>query len=198
MIRELLTSPNVMAGPRSALHAALAQVLDARGDFEQAADHARQGNALCLANSRKRGQGYDPADHARFVDGLLAAFTPAYFERVRGFGLDSERPVFIVGLPRSGTTLVEQILASHSQVFGAGELRLGREAFDSLPGVLNFDETASACVSRLDRAAVRRVAQRHLEQLGQLNTERPSRRRQDARQLPVPGAPGYACFPGPG
>ena len=46
--------------------------------------------------------------------------TPDFFERVRAFGLDSDLPVFVVGLPRSGTTLVEQILASHSRVFGAG------------------------------------------------------------------------------
>jgi tetratricopeptide (TPR) repeat protein len=170
-MRQLLASPNVTAGQRSVLHFGLAQVLDARGDYEQAADHLRQGNAHGLASMQKRGQGYDPADHARFVDGLLAAFTPAFFERVRGFGLDSERPLFIVGLPRSGTTLVEQILASHTQVFGAGELRLAREAFESLPRVLQVEEPASACVSRLDRAAVRRVAQRNLDQLGQRNAQ---------------------------
>ena len=52
---------------------------------------------------------------------MIAVCMPDFFARVRGFGLESELPVFVVGLPRSGTTLVEQILASHSQVFGAGE-----------------------------------------------------------------------------
>jgi len=55
--------------------------------------------------------------------GLHAGF----FEQVRGFGLESELPVFVVGLPRSGTTLIEQILASHWQVFGAGEISFARD-----------------------------------------------------------------------
>ena len=58
---------------------------------------------------------------------------PTFFARVSGFGVETERPVFVVGMPRSGTTLVEQILASHPRVFGAGELRLVRETFEAVP-----------------------------------------------------------------
>jgi len=94
-------------------------VLDARGAYDEAAEHLRQANTLRLAEWRAQGKDYDPAAHARFVEGLMATCTPAFFERVRGFGLETERPIFIVGLPRSGTTLTEQVLASHSQVFGA-------------------------------------------------------------------------------
>ena len=49
--------------------------------------------------------------------------------------VEPERPVFVVGLPRSGTSMVEQILASHPRVFGAGELNLVRESFEAIPGV---------------------------------------------------------------
>ena len=91
-----------------------------------------QANALTLAVARRRGQGYDPSEHARFVSSMIATCTPAFFERVRDFGLECERPIFIFGLPRSGTTLTEQILASHSQDFGAGELRLARDDFEAL------------------------------------------------------------------
>ena len=58
---------------------------------------------------------------------MIAACTPDFFARSRGFGLESELPAFVVGLPRSGTTLVEQILASHPQVFGAGECQFVRD-----------------------------------------------------------------------
>ena len=82
----------------------------------------------------------------------MAAFTPEFFERVGGFGLETERPMFIVGLPRSGTTLTEQILASHSQVFGAGELALAGEAFESLPRRMDrAGARRSECLGRLDR-----------------------------------------------
>ncbi len=100
---------------------------------------------------------------------MLATCTPAFFERVRGLGLDSERPVFVFGLPRSGTTLVEQILASHPQVFGAGETRLARDHFEALPAAMGRDEPAMACLARLDSAAIQHVGQRYLDRLHALN-----------------------------
>lgn len=170
-MRNLLADPHLAPGQRSALHYGLAQVLDAQGACAQAAAHLRQANALRLSIWRQRGQGYDPQDHERFVERLIAAFTPDFFERVSGFGLETERPLFIVGLPRSGTTLLEQILASHSRIFGAGELRLARETFESLPRVLGVEALPVECVGRLDRTTVRRVAQGHLDRLGELNAQ---------------------------
>jgi tetratricopeptide (TPR) repeat protein len=169
-MRKLLADPDLHDARRGALHFGMAQVLDARGAYDEAAESLRQANALALAGARKRGQGYDPAEHARFVTGMMAVCTPAFFERVRGFGLDSERPIFVVGLPRSGTTLTEQILASHSHVFGAGELRFGRDDFDALAPQV---EHALEALARLDLATVRRVGVRHLERLCELNADRP-------------------------
>src|SRR5262249_43575097 len=65
---------------------------------------------------------FDACAHVQSVERIIAKFTTAYFEQVRGWGNASELPIFIVGMPRSGSTLVEQILASHSQVFGGGEI----------------------------------------------------------------------------
>ena len=132
VLEQRLAEPDLNDADRAKLLFGLAQVCDAKGEYEQAAALLRQANALTLALRRQKGQGYDLDDNARFVENLMAAFTPAFFERVRGFGLETERPVFIVGLPRSGTTLTEQILAAHSQVFGAGELYLAREDFLAL------------------------------------------------------------------
>ena len=80
-------------------------------------------------------------------------------------GLETRRPVFIFGLPRSGTTLVEQVLASHPRVHGAGELRLGRRSFEAIPAVLGRRERPVECVAGLDAGALRLLAERHLEQL---------------------------------
>ena len=132
ILEQCLAGPDLNDADRSGLLFGLAQVCDARGEFEQAAAQLRQANALTLDLNRQKGQGYDLDEHARFIENLMACFTPEFFERVRGFGLETERPVFIVGLPRSGTTLTEQILAAHSQVFGAGELNLGCDDFLSL------------------------------------------------------------------
>ncbi len=167
-MQQLAAEPLLSDGKRAALLFGLAHVHDARGAYEQAGECLRQAHALERAWRAQRGQGWDPAVHTRFVDQLLSAFAPEFFRRVDGWGLDSERPVFLVGLPRSGTTLLEQVLASHSQVFGAGELRLGREDFEALqPG---GDEPACfAALQRLDRDDVRRLAARHLDRLGRLN-----------------------------
>ena len=129
---------------------------------------------------QKQGKSYDPQVHTRLVDGLLATFTPQFFECVRGVGLDTERPIFIVGLPRSGTTLTEQILASHSQVYGAGELNYLRETFEALPQVYGTATplealgplTPTPLPNSGERGwgeGLRRLAEWHLARLGELD-----------------------------
>jgi tetratricopeptide (TPR) repeat protein len=170
-MRRLLTDPYLVEGQRGCLHYGLAQALDARDAFAEAAEHLQKANAIAVAEWAKRGQSYDPVAHRQHVDQLCAAFTPEFFERTRGLGSASERPIFIVGLPRSGTTLTEQILAGHSQVFGAGELRFGHDDFAALAegGAASPFEA----LGRLDGATVTRVAGRHLERLRELNAEAP-------------------------
>jgi len=94
------------------------------------------------------------------VEELIAAFTPEYFARVRGFGLEAEEPVCIVGMPRSGSSLVEQILAHHPEVAGAGELRdvprLVAEMADRAGGPAAYPE----CVARLDADTAGALAER--------------------------------------
>ncbi len=170
-LRRLLDNPNLASGDRASLLFALAQVCDARGDYNQAAQHLAQANQLEHTAWQQSGRAYNVEAHAHFVRRLLSTFTPAFFERVRGLGIDSERPVFIVGLPRSGTTLLEQVLASHSRVFGAGELRLAREDFETLGGGSDGRAEARAfdILQTIDAETVQRLAQSHLERLRIIN-----------------------------
>jgi tetratricopeptide (TPR) repeat protein len=171
-LRRLLADLTLTDAKKAPLHFGLAEVLDARQEYAEAAEQLRRANALALAEWRKRGQGYDPAEHTSFVDRLLASYTPAFFGRARGFGLDSERPVFIVGLPRSGTTLTEQVLAGHSMVFGAGELPLGRADFQALAAD-GGEAGAAEGLARLDAGTARGIAARHLERLRALDASAP-------------------------
>ncbi len=152
---------------RFLLHFGLAKVLDARGEYAEAASHLERGNALQLSWWRTRGEEYDPQEHELFVTRMIDVCTPDFFRRTGGFGLESELPVFVVGLPRSGTTLVEQILASHSQVFGAGEIQLAHDTMLALGGEtlgeLGVDSIES--LRRLDRETAQCLASRHLERL---------------------------------
>jgi hypothetical protein len=64
-------------------------------------------------------------------------------------------------MPRSGTTLVEQVLASHTRVHGAGELRLARQMFDSIPGVVGRDDGLLPCLTAIDAMGVHELGRRH-------------------------------------
>jgi tetratricopeptide (TPR) repeat protein len=162
--QQLLVDPGLTQEQRAALHFGLAEVFDARGAYAEAAEHANLANALRLTQWRTTGKADDPVAHSQFVDRILAEFTPEFFAGVRGFGVPNDRPVFIVGLPRSGTTLVEQILASHPRVFGAGELVLARDAYATIHG-----QEDSGGKLALDRDSVQRLAQQHLEALQRRN-----------------------------
>ena len=101
-----------------ALHFALGKAFADLGDHQQSFRHLLQGNSL------KRQQiDYDEAKTLNQLKAIQDAFNAEMIRSKQGLGDPSTLPVFIIGMPRSGTTLVEQILASHPKVFGAGELR---------------------------------------------------------------------------
>ncbi len=147
---------------RAPLLFALAQVLDGHGDYAGAAACLAEANVLALQRRRQQGHVYDPAAHTLFVDRLIAGFSAGLFNRLAGAGDDTRQPVFVFGLPRSGTTLVEQVLASHSQVHGAGELPLARDVFQSVPALLGREDDMLACLEALEPKHVRGLSQRHL------------------------------------
>jgi tetratricopeptide (TPR) repeat protein len=164
-IRSLLTRNDLPADDLGRLHFALARVHDKAGDYDKAFVHYRQGNDFRKEYVRRRGAAFDPEAQRRAVDRLIAAFTPAYFERVRSFGADGELPIFVVGMMRSGTSLAEQILASHPDVYGAGELRDIDLLVNALPQHLGAAEGYPDCLARLDAAAARGLAEGHLKRL---------------------------------
>jgi tetratricopeptide (TPR) repeat protein len=167
-LEERLKDDKLAESPRGRLLFALAHALDGKGEFARAAECLREGNALTLETNRTRKE-YAPADHERFVDGVIRAFDRDFFARLAGGGLETRRPVFVFGLPRSGTTLIEQVLSSHSQVYGAGELRLARRSFEAIPGVLGRSGAPRDNVVFLDPPAVVRLAETHLERLAEID-----------------------------
>jgi Flp pilus assembly protein TadD len=170
-IEDLLADPALPLMPAIQLRLSLAQALDARGEFDRAAALSMEANAIQLADFRNRGWHYDPARHRLFIDKLMESFSPEFFEQVRGFGIDTERPVFIVGLPRSGTTLTEQILASHPRMHGAGELKLARRMFETLPGAELYGGMPFDFLPSLDHACVQSLGGRYLNELSAINQE---------------------------
>jgi len=168
-IPRLLAEGRLSEGKQIDLHFALAHVLDARREYDAAADHVRQANALCKQLQARQGKTWDLDQHLRLIDHLIESFTVAAFDHVRGWGLESELPVFNVGLPRSGKTLVEQILAGHSQVYGTGELHFTWDSFQALATPREAAGVPFVDVSRWEYDTVALVARRHLDRLQALD-----------------------------
>jgi tetratricopeptide (TPR) repeat protein len=98
-------------------------------------DHEQSFRNLLLGNALKRQRiSYDGADIRELCNHIRSLFAPELMRSKRGLGDPSPKPVFIIGMPRSGTTLVEQILASHHSVFGAGELDYVPNTVEMLSG----------------------------------------------------------------
>jgi len=153
------TLPQEQAIP---LHFALGKVWDAQGDYVQAFPHLDAGNRLkrFLIN-------YDEPRQARFFADFARVFDADFVGAHALDGADP-RPVFIVGMPRSGTTLVEQILASHPQVRGAGETHALRNCLrEELPPDAG-DYGLPGGLAQLDSAAYARAAARYSRYLDAL------------------------------
>lgn len=119
---------------RMQLSFGLGKVNDDLKDYGRAFDYFAEGNAI-----RRKAIAYDPARTRGEFEAMKAAFDTAFFEKHRPSDISDDTPIFVVGMPRSGTTLVEQIIASHPQVLGAGELNIlktavGKQFPMSMPG----------------------------------------------------------------
>ncbi|MGI9412143.1 MAG: tetratricopeptide repeat protein, partial [Hyphomicrobiales bacterium] len=112
-----LHRPELAPAARIYMHFAAGRLHERTGDYDAAFIHYRSGNEL-------RGAGYrfDREAIGHLPGRIAGAFPQDLFARHEGAGNPSTRPVFVVGMPRSGTTLIEQIIASHPDAYGAGEL----------------------------------------------------------------------------
>jgi tetratricopeptide (TPR) repeat protein len=142
---------------RMLLHFALAKAL---ADF---GEHARAFAHLNIANRLKRQEtAYDEAAVLGELKRIRAIFTPALMQALRDAGNASPVPIFIVGMPRSGSTLVEQILASHPAIAAAGEINDFPALVAGLGGAARFPEA----VSTLTAARLHRLGSDYLARVG--------------------------------
>ena len=145
---------------RIELDFALGQALDEFGDAASAFRFLAEGNAM-----RRVQIGYDEARALEQLQAIQAAFTPELMQAKAGKGDRSELPVFIVGMPRSGTTLIEQILASHPGVFAAGETAALPEAVAAQVAAGGRPLTFPAGVARLSAKGFGEIGARYAARL---------------------------------
>jgi tetratricopeptide (TPR) repeat protein len=158
-IREREADPAVSPDDRIHLCFAAGKAFEDRGDFGSSFECYERGNEL-----KRERSGYDPDRTTQMVDDQIEVCTRELFERHRHAGFDCRDPVFIVGLPRAGSTLLEQILASHSMVDGTMELHDILALAQRLSGRSAEDTRRyPAVLDELDDDYFRRFGERYIE-----------------------------------
>jgi hypothetical protein len=141
-------------------HFALGQALADIEDYERSFRHLSQGNAL-----KRKQSGYDEAKVLGDLERVRATCTSEFLARHYGCGHPSPVPVFVVGMPRSGTTLVEQILASHRDVHGAGEIYDFELAVADLGGMAALALHRPEIVAQMSGEEFRRLGTNYLQRI---------------------------------
>lgn len=112
-------TPSLEGSLRTSIFFQLASAWEKRKDYDKAFSFARQAN-----EASRRLLAYDAKKHRNYCARIRTAFSKSLYQHRVHCGVSSSLPVYVVGMPRSGTTLIEQIISGHSDIFGAGELGL--------------------------------------------------------------------------
>jgi predicted Zn-dependent protease len=170
-MREALVPQSLSDDDRLHFEFALGKALEDAGDYVESFSHYARGNAI-----RKKLVPYSLDDNSKFVRRAKAVFTKEFFASRAGSGTDAPDPIFIVGLPRAGSTLIEQILSSHSTIEGTMELpdipRIAAEIFrrEATTNTQGFAQAVAAFTPEELRA----LGERYLaETRSQRKTDRP-------------------------
>jgi len=155
-IERFLENKALPAEDRLQVHFVLGELLDALGEYDRAFSHIARANTLKSAR-------FDPDQFSRQVDGLISQFSRSALGNAARATHASDRQIFIVGMPRSGTTLVEQILSSHPAVYGAGELT-------HLSVIATSLAQRRTDIVHLDRRELDRIANTYLESVRTLDS----------------------------
>ena len=153
-MKSLLRDPGLRPMDRVVLHFGLGKMYDDLKDFKSAMQHYDEANGTA---ARVLNLPFDGKRLASINDWRIRTYSRSTIEKFAAFGSDSERPIFVIGMIRSGTTLVEQVLSNHPEIAGGGEQRFWSEK----EGLINrgvSDET-------LDAGQVRELAGQYLDLL---------------------------------
>lgn len=149
ILSQLHADPGLDEADRAAVAFSLGRAWDDLGDYDQAFKFFAEGNAWKKQHSR-----YDAAAERAYAQQLCAAFDGELRQQNAEAGNQSTLPVFIVGMPRSGSTLVEQVLSAHPQIVGGGELPWAGQTLErALAQELGKDHSWPGSVAAIDPSA---------------------------------------------
>lgn len=160
---ELLEQPALTPEGSTAIHFALGKVYDDCAQYELAFKHYATGNQI-----KNESQHYSPEQNEDYYGQIIQTFNAEFFTAHADCNVASETPVFIIGMPRSGTSLTEQIISSHPEVIGAGEVIFWGQAPSTLPSRLGSSMPYPDCIHDITPAPAHDVAEIYLQTLSKI------------------------------
>jgi tetratricopeptide (TPR) repeat protein len=163
-LQRQLKNEDLAEMQRAELYFAMAKSFDDIGDYDKAFSALQAANQIV-----RRDLEFSSERNSQYVNRMIDTFTPEFLAERKSFGSSSEVPVFIIGMPRSGTTLVEQIICSHPQVFGAGELMHMHKLFTAIPDQLKTKQRFPEVAAEIDETMTLQLAEDYLGYLRSLD-----------------------------
>ena len=168
-LEKLFEAPQLQPDARARVGFTLANARDKRKEYERAFEVLKEANATA-----RRRLNYDWREHRRFTQQQIETITPEVVARLSGLGCNwSNRPIFVVGMPRSGTTLTEQILCSHPEVYGAGELNWVPRLRSLMPRVVEGGKHYPKAMEVLTERNLKSAAKYYLDKVAAQENESP-------------------------
>ncbi len=156
-MEETYARPDISDKERMHLAFGLGKAFEDLQQYEKAFDFFLEGNTI-----KRWTQGYPIEEQEIFFNELKEVFDSSLFEKYQSVGCKDEAPIFILGMPRSGTTLVEQILASHPHVHGAGEIgtlsQVASNRFTGLTGAALAEGIRQCDATEFERMGIEYIA----------------------------------------
>ena len=140
---------------------AIGRALDQHGHYDQAFEIYSRGNALM----KQQRQPFDPESWDHYIGQIISTYDKDYFSRTAGWGNGGHGLVFLVGMPRCGSTLLETQLTKQFIATGLGEHAAARKLFHGLPGLVGLPTAGPECATRLERQHVPSLQRQYIDSL---------------------------------
>lgn len=154
----------IMSSDRYLLNFALGKAYDSKKEYDKAFENYTLGNEL-------KNDIFDISDFKSKITSLINVFDKDFKNKLLSSSFETEQPVFIVGMPRSGTSLVEQIIASHPEVYGAGELEEISILAQSIAPAVGSNDHYSECLSKLSQKNIDNLAKTYINHITSLSQD---------------------------
>ena len=167
---KLAENSSILLKDRMKLNFGVGYQLDLQKNYDQAFSFFKKANELIKENVLESSNKYDYLKQEELFEGIKSNFSEDLFSDREDYGLITDRLIFIIGMPRSGTSLIEKIVGSHSNVFGAGEREEISKVVNNLALNCGKKDQYAECASLLDKSAIREAGEFYLDALTRTTT----------------------------